>query len=495
MRQHRYPIALLLAAFFSLAHGRAKQRPAELSAPHPSAAKRIIILKVDGLNADLLYDAMRQVDSTTGKSRLPWLSHIFADSGTVFRNFYTRGISLSAPSWSMLDTGQHAVIRGNVEYDRYTGEVYDYLNFFPFYIGYARKHAVDMPGVEVLDRAGLPLFIDRFRYEQISQSFQLFQRGVHWTTLERALRRAFSGKTLLNSLETTGSTSLDDALAKETESELERQLENPGSLYLDLFTGDVDHEGHAISDPAATLHVLQNLDALTGRIWTAIEGGPLAHQSLLVMVSDHGMNNVPGTLSQTFSLPDLLNSRAGGGHHVVTDREQLSDYKLKGINPLVHRVISPSTVSSYLNGQSARYPTAWLDIDGNERASVQLRNSDLNKIHILLLQLARGKTCSTPVRKAAAEDLKAIIDRHRSAWSAIAAEMDSELAALDEAIQGRKKLLGTLSRKTPATEHRTGHDKAKASSATGRGRLDNRTQAVFEVCFSPESAAGLSARP
>ena len=77
----------------------------------------------------------------TGKPRLPWFAHIFGDNGTVFENFYTRGISLSAPSWSMLDTGQHTIIRGNAEYDRYTGEVYDYLNFFPFYLGYARGRA------------------------------------------------------------------------------------------------------------------------------------------------------------------------------------------------------------------------------------------------------------------------------------------------------------------------------------------------------------------
>ncbi len=126
------------------------------------ASRRIVIFKIDGLNADLLHRTMRETDPETGKSRLPWFSHIFAEHGTVFENFYTRGISLSAPSWSMLDTGHHTIIRGNVEYDRYTGYVYDYLNFFPFYIGYARKHQVDMPGVEVLDRAGIPLVIDAF---------------------------------------------------------------------------------------------------------------------------------------------------------------------------------------------------------------------------------------------------------------------------------------------------------------------------------------------
>jgi hypothetical protein len=51
----------------------------------------------------------------------------------------------------LLDTGQHLQIRGNAEFDRYTNHVYDYLNFFPFYLGYALSHRVDMPGVEVLD--------------------------------------------------------------------------------------------------------------------------------------------------------------------------------------------------------------------------------------------------------------------------------------------------------------------------------------------------------
>src|SRR3569623_621572 len=66
-------------------------------------ARRVVIFKMDGLNADLLYRTMREKDPATGKSRLPWFSHVFAENGTIFENFYTRGISLSAPSWSMLD--------------------------------------------------------------------------------------------------------------------------------------------------------------------------------------------------------------------------------------------------------------------------------------------------------------------------------------------------------------------------------------------------------
>src|SRR5262249_8101022 len=84
--------------------------------------------------------------------------------GTWVENFYVRGLSLSAPSWSLLDTGRRLELRGNVEYDRYTLRPYDYLNFFPAYVDTARSRRVDMPGVELLDELGIPLLVDRFRY-------------------------------------------------------------------------------------------------------------------------------------------------------------------------------------------------------------------------------------------------------------------------------------------------------------------------------------------
>src|SRR5262249_50786089 len=59
--------------------------------------QRVVILKVDGLPADLV---QRNLD------RLPWIRHVFGENGASVENFYSRGLSLSAPSWSMLDTGQ-----------------------------------------------------------------------------------------------------------------------------------------------------------------------------------------------------------------------------------------------------------------------------------------------------------------------------------------------------------------------------------------------------
>lgn len=245
--------------------------PAHAANISPTPNPRIFIVKVDGLNADLLFRTMDEVDRQSGKSKLPWITHVFRENGTVFRNFYTRGISLSAPSWSMLDTGRHTVIRGNVEYDRYTGYVYDYLNFFPFYIGNARTHQEDMPGVQVMDRAGIPLVIDSYAYPEVFQSFQLFQRGVHWGTLQGILGKNLLSKSLLSLVENGSGPSANELLADQTEKDLLVAMQTPAIRYLDDYTGDLDHEAHATNQPAALLDRLERLDALVGRIWTAIQ--------------------------------------------------------------------------------------------------------------------------------------------------------------------------------------------------------------------------------
>jgi Type I phosphodiesterase / nucleotide pyrophosphatase len=420
-------------------------------------AHRVVILQIDGLNADLLYRNMREKDPATGKPRLPWFAHVFNDNGSVFENFYTRGISLSAPSWSMLNTGRHTVIRGNVEYDRYTGEVYDYLNFFPFYLDYAKGREVDMPGVEVLDDAGIPLLADSFGYPHAYQSPQLFQRGVRWQSLEHSLGRQFSRDALLSMIEGADRPSLEDNLEQQTESELDAALQGRDVLYLDYFTGRLDHEAHATSQPEALYQELLRLDGLVGRIWMDIQKSPLAHQTIFVVVSDHGMNNVPGIVSQTFSLPDLFNSLEGGAHHVLTDRYQLSDYKLKGLNPLVHRAITPSNSSFYLAQEAAQYPTAWLDIDGNERAAVHLRNSDLNEIHILLIELAK-RDLQPEIRRAASEYLRTLIDGHRAAWTKTADDLDQELAELNRAIEARKEMVANQPKKWTQEQITAGDD-------------------------------------
>ena len=422
IRQCLLPIAALLAA--GTVQGQ---------------AKRLVLVKVDGLAADRIEQLLPQIDPQTGRSILPWMHYIFLERGTWVRNFYVRGISLSAPSWSMLDTGQHLAIRGNAEFDRFTPRVYDYLNFFPFYAGYARSQRVDMPSVEVLDQFGIPLLLDQFPADARYQSMQLFQRGVRWTTLKGSVTDRVKRplRELINEWET--GFEMSPGIEEQEEKEIIAALADPKILYLDLYLGDYDHTAHLTNDEPSQLAVIKRLDALLGRLWGAIQASPLAAETVLVLVSDHGMNTKAGTYSQGYNLVKLFNSSEGGGHHVVTVRYPLTEYRLVGLDPFVSYVISPSSESLYLRKQDD-YPTALIDPDGNERAAVQLRNSDLNAIHTLLLQLKRGDLGSSQ-RTAVREGVLRIVEANRPVWAKTLAQLNEELTALRKAIERQQALV------------------------------------------------------
>jgi Type I phosphodiesterase / nucleotide pyrophosphatase len=421
--------------------------------------KRVVIIKLDGVPENVVERELTRVDPATHKSTLPWIDHVFAQGGTRLDNFYVRAISLSTPSWSLLDTGQHLQIHGNAEFDRYTYHVYDYMNFFPFYLGYARSHRVDMPGVEVLDSLGIPLLIDYFPYSATYQSFQLYQRGVRWKTLQDALPNRFSHSLRQLFDEWTIGFEIGSSVEDQTERELIAKLSDPNIQYLDYFTGDFDHVAHAASDLASQRLALQRIDAMIGRVWTAIEASPLAAQTVLIAVSDHGMNTQPGVYSQGYNLLHLLNSRAGGAHHVVTNRHPLDEFKLAGLDPFVSEVVTPSEDSLYLKGQADDYPTALLDPDGNERAAVYFRNSDFNALHILLREINRSGVDPATRRDAIAEFCR-IIDRNRNEWSTTARELSEELAALRSAMEQRRVELQSQPKKWTDAQREAGFDKA-----------------------------------
>ncbi len=402
-------------------------------------AKRLIVIKIDGLPADFLERYIDSKEPHGGRYLLPWVRHIFVERGTWIENFYVRGISLSAPSWSMLESGQHLAIRGNAEFDRYDGRVYDYLNFFPFYLGNARSHRADMPAVETMDESGIPILADHFPFARRYQSMELFQRGVHWETLSASLKRriAVPVRQLIDEWQT--GLDLGDAILEGQERELTAKLADPKILYLDYFSGEFDHIAHLTNDESTQLNQLRQIDAMLGRVWTAIESSPLANETVLALVSDHGLNSIPGEYSQGYDLVGFFNSVAGGSHHVVTNRHPRGEYKLRGLDPFVSWVETPSTESGYLAGDKA-YPTALLDLDGNERASVQLRNSDLNELQILLEQLARPNV-EHAKKNAEAAAILAIVNRNRASWSTAAEQLRDELPALERAIAKQQTLV------------------------------------------------------
>jgi len=402
-------------------------------------AKRLIVIKIDGLPADFLERYVDSKEPDGGRYLLPWFHHIFVERGTWIQNFYVRGISLSAPSWSMLESGQHLAIRGNAEFDRYYGRVYDYLNFFPFYVGYARSRRADMPAVEVMDESGIRLLADQFPYANRYQGMELFQRGVHWQTLGATLERRIAGpvKELID--EWQNGLEFQDAILEQQERELITKLSDPEILYLDYFSGQFDHTAHLTTDVPTQLNQLRRIDAMLGRVWRAIGSSPLANQTVLALVSDHGLNSIPGVYSQGYDLVRFFNSTEGGGHHVVTNRHPRGEYKLRGLDPFVSWVETPSPESPYPAGNKD-YPTALLDLDGNERASVQFRNSDLNEIQILLEKLARPDV-EKAEKNAEAAAILAIVERNRAVWSRTAEQLREELAALERAIGNEQALI------------------------------------------------------
>jgi hypothetical protein len=435
-------------------------------------ARRLVLVKIDGLSQATVDRFVGERDARTGKSLLPWFEHIFYQRGTRVANFYVRGMSLSGPSWSLLDTGQHLQIKGNVEFDRLTLHSYDYLNFIPFWLGSAGKVRVDMPGPELLDELGIPLLADSYPYDERHLSFQLYQRGTRWTTLERSLKNRIMTRTpreLFDEwlVEFDGR----NILMEQLERELLEKLKDSRIRYLDFYTTDYDHAAHHNRDRATHLAALQEIDRLLGRIWTTIQQTPHAAQTALVVVSDHGTNSDERIYSQGFNLVKLLGSAAGGGHHVITKRRLLSDYALKSVYPLVPLITTTSADSFYLKGQSTNYPTALVDFDGNERASIHLRQSDLNVLHILLTELHTGKL--TPALKQAAIDaFFAIIEKHRADWHRMRDELRAELGALRRLIERERALADASPKKWTQAERDAGRDQEarRILPASIRGR-------------------------
>jgi hypothetical protein len=421
--------------------------------------KRLVIMKVDGLPYDTVDSFVRERDPQTGKSQLPWFDYIYYQRGARLSNFYVRGMSLSAPSWSLLETGQHLQIKGNVEFDRLTLKTYDYLNFVPFIVLSVPGYRVDMAAVEVLDSLRTPMLVDAYSHDERYITFSLFQRGPRFITYQNSLLNKFKRPARDLFDEWTTGLEFRNAISDELLRELITKLSNPKIGYLDIVLTDFDHVAHHNNDRASHLIALKQVDSILGQIWTAIQKSPLANETALVLVSDHGFNSDERIYSQGYNLVKLLSSQSGGGHHVITKRRLMLDYSIKGVNPFVPLITTTTPDSYYLKGQSTIYPTALLDFDGNERASIHLRDGDLNMLQILLQQLVR-KDLNPKLRGPAADLFFQTIDRRRSEWEKELASLQEELGALRRRIAEQQALWEAQPKKFTPEEQAAGRDDA-----------------------------------
>lgn len=423
------------------------------------SVKRVVIMKIDGLPSHFVDEWVNKKDRATGKSMLPWFEEVFYKNGTRIPNFYTRGMSISGPAWGQLDTGQHLQIKGNVEFDRYTLHTYDYLNFFPYYINYGLGKQVDMPAVEVLDQLRIPILADAFPYENRYTAKQLYQRGASWNTIGGGFIKLYPGNIPDMIDEWTLGLDFRNLTIDQSERDIIGKVsKRPEVDYYDYYDVSVDHISHHNNDTESRFNELKTLDTTLGRIWEAIRRSDRAGETALVMVSDHGVNSSPETMSQGFNLVRVLAQTSGGGHHVATKRRLMLDYSVKGLYPLTPIIKTSSNESLYLKGQSNDYPTVLLDFDGNERSSIHLRNSDLNTLHIILQELQRGRT-KGKVRDAAIASFFGVIDRNRSTWEQTVTEVDEELAALRSWIDEKRPIVEAQPKKFPPEDNARGIDK------------------------------------
>jgi len=249
------------------------------------------------------------------------------------------------------------------------------------------------------------------------------------------------------------------AITDQLVKELITNLNDPKIQYLDLMMEDFDHVAHHNNDAQSHLAALQHMDSVIGQVWTAIQKSPLADETAVVLISDHGINTDEKVYSQGYNLVKLLGSRMGGGHHVITKRRLMLDYSIKGVNPFVPLITTTTSDTYYLKGESTTYPTAMLDFDGNERASVHLRDSDLNSLHILLQQLQRGGL-PEEIQKAAINEFFAVIDKRRDGWEKDLKQLQTELGALDRAIAAQRKLWEAQPKKFTKEQQDAGLDDA-----------------------------------
>ncbi len=438
--------------------------------------KRVVVIKVDGLPGYYVDRFVKQRDPDTGRSMLPWFEEVFYKSGTRVPNFYTRGMSLSGPSWGQLDTGQHLQVKGNVEYDRFTLHPYDYLNFIPYYVDYGLSKRVDMPAVEVMDQLKIPILSDAFPFEKKYISPQLYQRGNDWAFIAGGFLKLYPrdpGDLIdewamgLNFRGITADHGLRNIIGK--------LATRPEIDYFDYYDTSFDHISHHNNDDTSRLVELKQLDRVIGKIWVAIQSSSRVDETALVIISDHGFNSKERVNSQGFNLVKLLTSAAGGGHHVITKRRLMLNYSLKSLYPLTPLIRTVSNESFYLKGQSQPYPTALLDFDGNERSSIHLRNSDLNVIHILFQQLQSHKL-SPEIAAAATDTIFKIIGKHAADWQLTADQMDEELAALHRWIEAQQKIIPTLVMKT-----------SKARPDRGLAEKNRRIAALANNAIAAES--------
>ena len=391
---------------------------------------RVILLKVDGLSGLLIEAALapqseavlrlpfpgrfredyRATQTLVGREELlPNIKEYFVRQGVRAGTIFTGTLPLSAPVWAQIDSGQPSIVKRNYYFNRASGASKVFLNGLLDSAGKLIKGSGRTHALWELDLLGIPILPDAFPPERVWSSLQTLSRkrsaiqlGAMGKFLVRAGEREFKpGSVIHQHLSHLVAypdhvERLDESLSQTLAKWLKWRAEGDPSETLDFITAlfvTLDHRLHLDSSYRSVLRLLVKLDDWIGEVMGAVEQTARRDRTLVAMASDHGMNIYPVQLNYGFPINPWLRRPEFGGHTVLSPEVEDSDHALTRPIPGVDFArVYESPASPY--GEDAPfgskgYFTAFAANMGNPRFDLFLRHSDLNRLHLLLLESLR----------------------------------------------------------------------------------------------------------
>ena len=394
-----------------------------------SGRPRLVLIKVDGLPPDLLAAlsvperedywqrlpyakdlrrALRFYQEETGRSIvLPNLRRYFFEDGVYVENVYSETLTLSPCSWALIDTGQPSVIKGHATFSRDSCHLRYHLDGVWDTLDAIRRGESKTAALWNLDQIGVSLMSDGFDPDRVWSGPQIYRR-----TGNKALLLE-SGKQWLHNNETDVPGIARSHLSRlvtgidytEFAQELSGFMTVRRILQQDLLGQErydylspvftlMDHQQHVDPHPANLIHWSVKLDREVGRIFEAVERSSRQSETIVAMVSDHGSEIQPGRTAFSFPITRAFRRPLLGGHTVKT---LLTESAWSAVSVPVLGLDYPriyeSPDSPYGKNASGEkgYVTCYIDNFGSGRAAVNLRNDDLNRLHLILLEMKRCK--------------------------------------------------------------------------------------------------------
>ena len=469
-RHNPAPLLLLLLAL-TLPVGAQEPPATSPVTPRP----RLVEIKVDGLSPMFL-DALVDPDDPAKLARLPDperfrraiamvrqeigqrdlvpnLQRFFYQRGVRVQNMVSATVTLSSVAWSVIQTGQPSVIKRHMMSSRQTGYLRSHLDGFRDSFELLARKARKTNALWELDQAGVSLFADGFNplrsyvtpwmYYRLAPVAYLSDLGKRYVTGGKShpkdIFRSHMAR-LANGIDYPDFAEefvVDHVAKKVLESDL------AGSERYDYISTffTIDHQHHVDPNPENLVRRMARLDRRIGRILQAVERSKRRDHTLVVLISDHGSEYLPGAINVTFPLTRAMRTRLFGGHTVGTVMAENAVHALTTpVQGIDFARVYEGPYSPYNQGPGAEkgYTTAFVDNFGNARAEIHLRNNDLNRLHLLLQARYRKLDEQHRVR------LRKLL---RAALAEVWEWLEPELAAYRDYSQGVRAWLPELKRR------------------------------------------------